>query len=60
MPKLRLTYKKSAVGYPMRQKNTIRALGFHKLYSTIEKEDCESIRGMVNSVSHLVRLEAVE
>ncbi len=57
MGKLRITYRKSAIGYPQRQKETIRALGFHKLYSTIEKDDTPSIRGMVRHVAHLVQVE---
>ncbi len=57
MGKLRITYRKSAIGYPQRQKETIRALGFHRLYSTIEKDDTPSIRGMVRQVAHLVQVE---
>ena len=57
--KLRITYKKSSIGYPQRQKDTIRALGFHKLYSTIERDDTPTIRGMVKHVAHLVRVEEV-
>jgi large subunit ribosomal protein L30 len=57
--KLRITYRKSAIGYPLRQKETIRALGFHKLYSTIEKDDNPSIRGMVRHVAHLVQMEEI-
>ena len=57
MPRLRITYKKSAIGYPQRQKDTIRSLGFHKLYSTLEKDDTPSVRGMVQRVAHLVTVE---
>ncbi len=57
--KLRLTYRKSSIGYPQRQKDTIRALGFHKLYSTIERDDTPTIRGMVKRVAHLVQVEQV-
>lgn len=57
--RIRITYRKSAIGYPQRQKDTIRSLGFHKLYSTIEKDDTPSVRGMVQRVAHLVQVEAV-
>ena len=57
--RLRITYRKSAIGYPQRQKDTIRALGFHRLYSTIEKDDTPSVRGMVQRVAHLVQVEEV-
>ncbi len=57
MAKLRITYVKSAIGYNMKQKATIRALGFRRLQQTVVHEDTPVIRGMVNKVSHLVRVE---
>jgi large subunit ribosomal protein L30 len=57
--RLRITYKKSAIGYPQRQKDTIRSLGFHRLYSTIEKDDTPAVRGMIQRVAHLVRVEEI-
>jgi large subunit ribosomal protein L30 len=59
MGKLRLTYSKSAIGYTVRQKATIKALGFRKLNQTVEHDDTPDIRGMVNKVSHLVTVEEV-
>ena len=58
--KLRITYKKSAIGYNKSQKGTIRALGFRKLYQTVEHEDSAVMRGMIQKVSHLVEVEEVE
>jgi large subunit ribosomal protein L30 len=57
MAKLRITYSKSAIGYNEKQKATIKALGFRKLYQTIEHEDTPVVRGMINRVSHLVTVE---
>jgi large subunit ribosomal protein L30 len=57
MAKLRITYSKSAIGYNEKQKATIKALGFRKLYQTIEHEDTPVVRGMINKVSHLVTVE---
>jgi large subunit ribosomal protein L30 len=59
MTKLKITYKKSAIGYTKRQKGTIRALGFRRLNQTVEHDDTPVIRGMVNKVSHLVVVEEV-
>lgn len=59
MAKLLITYKKSAIGYSERQKRTIQALGFHKLNETVEHADSAVIRGMINKVAHLVRVEEV-
>jgi large subunit ribosomal protein L30 len=54
-----VTYRKSAIGYPQRQKDTIRALGFHRLYSSIEQDDTPSVRGMIRRVAHLVEVESI-
>ena len=54
MPKVVITWKKSAIGYAQDQKDTIRALGFHRLNQTVEHDDTRSIRGMINKVRHLV------
>ena len=59
MAKIRITYTKSAIGYSERQKRTIEALGLRKLRQAVEHEDTPVIRGMVNKVSHLVRVEEV-
>ena len=55
--KLRITWKRSGIGCPQDQKDTLKALGFRKLYSTIEKEDNPSVRGMIVKVRHLVEVE---
>ena len=54
---LKVTWVKSAIGYSVRQKNTVRALGLRRLGQTIEHDDTPVIRGMINKVSHLVRVE---
>ncbi|MFA6791994.1 MAG: 50S ribosomal protein L30, partial [Candidatus Izemoplasmatales bacterium] len=38
---------------------TVRALGLTKRNSSVVKEDSEAIRGMVNTVAHLVKVESV-
>ncbi len=60
MATLRITYSKSAIGYTERQKATVKALGFKRLYETIEHEDSPVIRGMINRISHLLTVEEVE
>lgn len=60
MAKLRITYKKSAIGYNQKQKATIQALGLRRLHQVVEHEDTPVIRGMVNKVPHLVSIEVVE
>lgn len=57
--KLRVTYKKSAIGRKQDQKDTVRALGFKKLNQTVEHDDTPVIRGMVQKIIHLVEVEEV-
>ncbi len=57
MSKLVVTWKKSTIGRPDRQARTIRALGLHKLNQTVEHEDTPQIRGMIESVIHLLELK---
>jgi large subunit ribosomal protein L30 len=54
---MKMRYKKSVIGYPQDQRDTIRALGFTKLNQTVERPDTPSIRGMVYKVRHLVDVE---
>jgi large subunit ribosomal protein L30 len=58
--KLRITYRKSTIGYNKKQRATIHALGLRKLHQTVEHSDSPEIRGMINRVSHLVMVEEVD
>ena len=57
---LKVTWKKSAIGYPKDQGRVIRALGLRKLNQEVEREDSPSIRGMVHKVRHLVQVRSGE
>lgn len=60
MPRLKITWKKSAIGYKEDQKRTIRALGLHRLHQTVDRPDTRDIRGMVHKVRHLVAVEETQ
>jgi len=55
--KLRITWVKSSIGYEKTQKKTLTALGFHRLNQSVIHDDSMSIRGMINKVRHLVKVE---
>jgi large subunit ribosomal protein L30 len=55
--KLRITWVKSAIGYNESQKRTLTSLGFHRLNQSVVHEDSMSLRGMINKVRHLVKVE---
>lgn len=59
MSTLRVTYRKSSIGYAKDQKATLAALGLRKLNHTVEHQNTSSIRGMVHKVRHLVSVEGV-
>lgn len=57
---LKVTLVKSTISSTQRQKDTAASLGLRKMHQTVEKDDTPAIRGMVNKIIHLVRVEEVE
>jgi large subunit ribosomal protein L30 len=55
--KIRITQIKSGIGYDDTQINTLKTLGFHRLHQTVVREDSRVLRGMINKVRHLVKVE---
>jgi len=55
--KLRITWVKSGIGYAQNQKKTLKALGFNRLNQSVIHDDSRPIRGMLNKVRHLVKVE---
>jgi large subunit ribosomal protein L30 len=54
---LRITLVRSPIGFPLRQKRTVRALGLRRMHQTVEQPDNPAVRGMVASIPHLVHVE---
>lgn len=59
MAKIKITQIKSTIDRNVKQKKTVRALGFTKLQQSIEVEATPQIMGMVNQVSHLLKVENI-
>jgi large subunit ribosomal protein L30 len=57
--RLRVTWKKSAIGYRENQKRTIQALGLRRLGHTVEHADSRTVRGMITTVRHLVEVAEI-
>ena len=57
---LRVTLIRSGINRPEPQKRTIKGLGLHKMGVTMTLPDNVAVRGMIRSVSHLVRVEKAE
>lgn len=54
---IKVTLVRSPIGYPQRQKGTVKALGLRKINQTVVHKDSPVIRGMINKVIHLVKVE---
>jgi large subunit ribosomal protein L30 len=54
---LRVTLVRSPIGYTKDQKATVRALGLRRLNQTVEHKDNPALRGMLNKIIHLLRIE---
>ena len=60
MAKLQITLVRSLIGRNEKQRATVQALGLRKLNHSVVQNDSPAIRGMVNHVSHLVKVEEVQ
>ena len=54
---LRLTQFKSANGSNAKQKGALQTLGLGKIGSSAERPDDPTVRGAIQKVAHLVRVE---
>jgi large subunit ribosomal protein L30 len=59
LAKLKITLLKSTIGRKVDQIATVKALGLKKIGSTVEHEDTPQIKGMINKVSYLLKVEEV-
>jgi large subunit ribosomal protein L30 len=60
MKKLKITLVRSPIGYKYDQKDTVKRLGLRKMHQTVIKNDTPQIRGMVEKVKHLLKVEEIE
>ena len=54
---LKVTQTGSPIGRRSDQRATLIGLGLNKIHRTRELEDTPAVRGMINKVNHLVRVE---
>jgi large subunit ribosomal protein L30 len=54
--KIRIEYYRSKNSTPFKHRLVVKGLGFTRLNQIVEREDTESIRGMVKAIPHLVRI----
>ena len=54
---IKVTLVRSPIGYQPRHRECVRGLGLKKMHQTVVLEDTPSIRGMVNKIDYMVRVE---
>jgi large subunit ribosomal protein L30 len=60
MAELKITLVKSTIGRLENQRVTAKTLGLTKMNKTVVKPDNAAIRGMINTISHLVEVEEIK
>jgi len=55
--KIRITQTKSSSGRLQSHKDTLRGLGLRRIRHTVERDDTPEIRGMINKISYMIRVE---
>jgi len=60
MARLKVIQIRSEIGSKRNQRETLRTLGLKRIRDAVVKEDRPEIRGMIATVTHLVRVEEVE
>lgn len=59
MAQVKITYVKSTIDRPERQKRIIKALGLTKLHQTVVHNATPQIEGMIRKVNHLITVEQI-
>ena len=59
MANLKITLVKSTIGAVPKNKKTVEALGLKKIGASVERPDNKAVRGMIQQVRHLVKVEEI-
>ena len=54
---VKVTQMKSSIGRLPKHRATLKGLGLRRIRQTVELEDTPSVRGMINQVSYMVKVE---
>lgn len=55
---LSITLTRSAIGTPFRHRLVLRGLGLRRLHQTVTHRDSSQVRGMIQKVGYLLKVEA--
>ena len=54
---IKVTLKRSPIGYQPRHRECVRGLGLKRMHQTVTLEDTPSIRGMIRKIGYMVSVE---
>ena len=54
---IKVTLLRSPIGFQPKHRETVRGLGLKRMHQTVVLEDTPSVRGMVNKIDYMVRVE---
>lgn len=57
---LRIRLVRSLIGRPRKQREVVKGLGLRRMQSEVVRRDCPEIRGMINKIPHLLKVEALD
>lgn len=57
---LRIKLVRSVIGYPRNQREVVKGLGLRKINSEVLRKDSPEIRGMINKIPHMLKVEVLE
>jgi len=59
-PELKIQLVRSVIGRPRIQREVVKGLGLRRINSVVIRKDCPEIRGMINKIPHLLKVEVLE
>lgn len=59
-PELKIQLVRSVVGRPRIQREVVKGLGLRRINSVVIRKDCPEIRGMINKIPHLLKVDVLE
>ncbi len=57
---IKVTLVRSPIGFQPKHRECVRGLGLKRMHQTVVLEDTPSIRGMVNKIDYMVRVDEAE
>lgn len=57
---LRIRLVRSVIGRPRKHREVVKGLGLRRIDSQVVRRDCPEIRGMVNKIPHLLKVEELD